>query len=211
MAIAYANSLDGVAASSFSYDAMATTNGLVIGMVRGGVGEADNKSATFGGVSMNKLGYLVLPTDRSLTVFWLVAPLSGSQTMAFSGGTINRSAASSYTGVKQTGQPEAGPTNTTQAVPTSSFSMSVTVGTANSWLIGSMSSVNQVNSAGTGTTVRINTNQTDLVDSGGALSTGSQSLVLTTPVADVWGGVIASFAPAVDAANSGFFLAASRR
>jgi len=204
MAIAFDTSLDGTTNASFSYTCTGS-NGLLIAWVRGGVGEADNKSATYNSVAMTKLGYGVQPTDRSITVFYLLGPATGAHTLAFSGGTINRTGAASYTGVRQSAQPEAGPTNTT-ASSGSSFTESVTVATSNSWLIGMMSCVNGTASAGANTTARVNSNSTCSVDTNGAQATGSRSMTLNSTLSDSYLGIIASFAPVTATTNSNMLM-----
>src|SRR3990167_4966147 len=98
---------------------------------------ADNAATavTYNSVAMTKINEVALGGGVAATQLWLLMnPASGANTVSvtITGGVSSISA--SYTGVLQTGQPDAQNTNTT----TSGTSLAVTVTTIadNDWLIG---------------------------------------------------------------------------
>lgn len=200
--IEFDNAVDGTTNASFSL----TNNGnFVVAWVRGGVGEGDNKSATYNGVPMTKLGYGVMSGDRSMTAFYLLAAPTGSNTVAFSGGTINRTGAASYFGV---GGLDAGPVSNT-ATSASSFSISATVVNANSWLIGELSAVTGTLAGASGDAIRVNSTDSCSVDSNGPVGSGSQALGITNGSSTNYAGSMGSFYPTGGAVSSGAFFGAA--
>ncbi|MEK9206858.1 MAG: hypothetical protein AAB922_00095, partial [Patescibacteria group bacterium] len=104
--------------------------------------------------------------------------------------------AASYTGSKQTGQPDAATTNTATSV--TSITTSVTVVASNCWLIMAFDNNAEVPTAGAGTTIRqAGSDASGLADSNGTVGTGSQSLVINTVGASNFATAIISLAPAI--------------
>jgi len=135
-----------------------------------------------------------------LYVYQWIAPATGSNTLSC---TINNNGetylfATSYTGAKQTGQPDGFSSN---ALSTgTSFTQSVTVTTANSWgwqlVIGDGGGL----AASTGSTLRgsILNGAVGVFDTNSVLAAGSNSMS-TTMSSGLRTGIIASFAPAATA------------
>lgn len=184
---------DGTTNASFGHTMTAVANGILFAVVRGGVAEADNKSATWGGVAMSKVAYVVIPSGKSLTMFSLINPSTGANTIAITGGTIDRTGAMSYCGVKQVAQPEASNTGTDTGA--TSLTISVTTTTAYDWLVGIFGGRTQPTGAGTNTHEIFSSGNNTAVDSGVArVSTGSNSLQAVLAASDV-AGIVCAIAP----------------
>jgi len=138
---------------------------------------------TYNGVAMTLISQGKGNSSGSTTngyLFYLSNPASGANNIVatFNSATgVSTITAASYTGVKQTGQPEADGTNSSAS--TTSLSVSATVTSPNSWLVGQSFSQNNM-SAGSGTIIRSSVSTTDsIIDSNGTVGTGSQSLTVT--------------------------------
>lgn len=156
---------------------------------------------TYNGVSMtfvSKVNSLGAAAGQRLYHYILIAPATGSNNIVVSssanlGGYIS---GVSYTGAKQTGQPDA---SNTQAVSSNTtLTTSVTTIADNCWLVG-YSYHNGTVVAGANTTLRggsVNVLQT--MDSGGDKTpAGSHGLTTTRSPADFISHVMASISPAV--------------
>lgn len=144
-----------------------------------------------------------IPSDRFTALWHLMAPSTGAHSVVatFTGGFIVASS-SSYSGVAQTGQPDA--SNTNSGTGTATLTVSVTTIADNCWLIGSLANAASSEGAGTGTTARQNPAGAGygLFDSNGPKSpAGSYSLQGTSPTTSVAGAVI-SISPYVAAASA---------
>lgn len=169
----------------------------------------DVTGVTYNGVSMTQVGkqQMQASNNRWVYLYQLVNPATGSNTITInaSGTTFLQGTATSYTGAKQTGQPDS--SNTGFANSSTSITISTTVVTSGSWLVMATGDNNGGESGGTGTTVRNSTNGNAISDSNGTVGTGSQSLQVTTAGSSNWAGIIASFAPVASATpNSNFFF-----
>jgi len=97
---------------------------------------ANSQTCTYNGVSMTLIGTGNNGGTLNTDVFYLVAPASGSNTLASSGtgSTYRALLAVAYSGAKQTGQPDA------SAFPAGSSGTSkttaITTVAANSWIVG---------------------------------------------------------------------------
>lgn len=111
-------------------------------------------SVTYNGVSMTKIFDINGVTNQEL--WYLINPTSGANTVTItysSSGTRKIGSASSYTGVKQTGQPEV-QTTPTRNPSTASLSQTITTSSNNSWVVmGGFSSASNL-APGTATTQR---------------------------------------------------------
>lgn len=154
---------------------------------------------TYNGVAMTQLQKQLMvgaAAGQYIYLYMLVNPASGANNVVVSsssglGGYIS---AVSYTGAKQTGQPNV--SNKQAVTSTTSLTTSVTTTLDNCWLTG-YAYHNGTVVAGTATTLRggsVNVLQT--MDSNGAKSpAGSYSLNTTKSPADFAGHVMAAFAP----------------
>lgn len=144
--------------------------------------------------------FLNVPESINYTyLYYLVAPSTGTHAIVCttSSSILQEGSSVSYTGAKQTGQPDS--TNTGGSGAATSFTLSTTVVATNCWLVGVLRDNGAGPSAGTGTTLRVTfgTFAAIQVDSNGTVGTGSQSLQATVGVAAAWSGIVASMA-AVD-------------
>jgi len=188
-----------------------TTGGSDRYLVIGCKHYADNDitGVTYNGVAMTQIrGYVAftggIEDANDQIVFGLVNPASGANTVSVSRATSAYDVcdAVSYEGVSQTGQPEATAENTISGTNTE-LTLTVTVATANSWLVAGCASNYNGDSftAGSGTTeVQENTflpGLHALFDSNGALGTGSQSLVCARGSgSNALAGIVLVLAPA---------------
>lgn len=180
---------------SWSHTCSGTDRGLFV--ITDASDTGGTSGVTYNGVAMTKIGSNFTLVDRILNLWYLANPASGANNISvtFTGGFM-RVAAASYTGMAQSGQPEAqGQTTNTST----SISQSVTVATANAWLIGIAGADGGSLSAGTNTTVRVSTGGSTIyaiIDSNGPQATGSRSLAATMSSGS--NGInIGSFAPVV--------------
>lgn len=144
------------------------------------------------------------------TLFYLVAPSTGTNaivvTLASSGYCYTNSA--SYTGAKQSGQPDA--TTSTFGV-TSPQTTTLTTTADNCWsVLGARDSTNGNTTASTNSVQReASTNGTQFYDNNGSITPpGSYSMTITFGVTSGTGMVMASFAPALTSTpkSSNFLL-----
>lgn len=206
MAIAFDNS---TASSSASYSHTCTGSNLIL-WVHVGSFTATTSSVTYNGVSMTKAVDSGLQDGAYNTLWYLINPATGSNTVAItvSGGSLWGSEAASYTGAKQSGQPDA----TNSAYQTSApLAVSVTTVADNCWVVGGGmdKSGSGVSSAGSGTTQRSQSNNSNAIYDNNAAKTPAGSVTLN--LADTAGGahlswVAASFAPALAATAKATFL-----
>jgi hypothetical protein len=158
---------------------------------------------TYNSVAMTRLNVIGPSVTSSLRsyLYYLLGPSTGANNVVVSLSSAENCyvAIGSYTGVKQTGFPDA--TNTGSATFSSAeLTVAVTTVLDNCWLVGSWYSGGSGCTAGAGTIVRRN-GDCSLLDSNGATTpAGSDSLKGTYGAgsSDV-GMIVASFAPAADA------------
>ena len=160
-------------------------------------------SVTYNGVAMTQIGKINNAGTDSTYLYYLIAPATGANdiVMTKSGTDLGYVIGSSYTGASQTGQPDASTTNTGATV--TSLTTSVTTVADNTWTVLMMKASDSTNSAGTGTTLRIDgpgNDQTGIYDSNGAITpAGSTSLQTTAGTNRSWAHIMASFSPATAA------------
>lgn len=161
---------------------------------------------TYAGVSMTLVDTIAIQSNVTQRMFYLLNPASGANDIVLSvtganGSTAKRLAAASYTGVKQSAQPDA----TTKTGPATSSTITGTLTTVadSCWLVASGHGNTSVG-AGTGTTQRAAQDSiTGVFDSNGAKSpAGSYSLQVTNGGADNGGIIVLSFAPTVETSVS---------
>lgn len=154
---------------------------------------------TYAGVSMTLHAKTPYTAGQELYMFYLYAPATGANNVVVSANTATNigSASASYTGVKQTGFPDAQVINTVLGGQTS-ITTTVTVATANSWLVGVYQNDVGDFTAGANTFIRSwdsgDQKALPLCDSNGAQATGSRSMTLTIGSANVV-GIMVSMSP----------------
>lgn len=176
-------------------------------------------------VSANTYNSVSLTATTSSTTgsFWktflnvLIAPSTGTHTFSFTASASDelRANCATYSGCKQTAQPDSFAENHSTGA-TTTLTWTTTVVTSNCWLV--LCNFIDPGSAGAGSgtfkrfsSSSVNTDVYDIFDSNGTVSTGSQSLIVTFPSSNVISGVVVSVAPVAAAVVvSGFFFAASR-
>lgn len=180
---------------------------LVVGLV----GDTDNgnddiTSVTYGGVAMTLAKKSASATGGTLRydyIYYLLNPASGANNVVINC-TNNHfllAVAADYTGVKQSGQPDATTTQTSGSAVTS-LTTSITTVADNCWavLLEQQDKTGATPTAGAGATRRTfgaSFNQPALFDSGGAITpAGSYSMTTNYGIADLITHVIASFSPA---------------
>lgn len=136
--------------------------------------------------------------DRYIYLWYLIAPATGANDIVVSSSAsqILKGAAASYTGVKQTGQPDSSAKN--KGASTNTFTATTTTVANNSWLVMVGKFQDTTISAGTDTTLRRNWNAPGdgaLFDSNATKSPGSNSLIANLSTNAEWGYVIASISP----------------
>ena len=138
-------------------------------------------------------------------MFYLAGPATGANNVVVNADTsiFIGGAASSYTGVKQTGNPEASAKNTGASVST--LSTSVTTLTTGAWTVMVNTNGGGTPTAGAGTTLYSNNaNGWGTFDSNASVSVGSNALVSNFTSSNA-GQIIISLAEAAAAQNNAFF------
>jgi len=207
MAIAFVGAADGGNATgtshTFSYTCGAGSDRLLFVSVVGGIigVDADDVTVTYNSTAMSKIGVVTTTINRFLSCFFLLNPSSGANNVVITAGASHflSGAAADYSGVAQSGQPDASATNVAGPAA-SSITGTVTTIADNCWTI--MGGYHNFDgndfTAGTGTTRRT----IDallfhaIFDSNAAITpAGSTSLQGLTTSSNL-GCVIASFSPA---------------
>lgn len=169
---------------------------------------------TYNGVAMTELGTTSYSTPTGVSyLFMLVNPASGANNVVVThSGSFTASVAASYTGAKQTDQPDAAAvTNTTGAGTATSLSTTITTVADNSWLVTSTATESgSALTAGAGAFLRQTGSNiaVALFDTNGAVTpAGVTSMTVDAASATEICMVTASFAPSVAAATSSNFFA----
>ncbi len=183
---------------TITYNHTCTGSNLILWV---GVVSGDNTMTgiTYNGVSLTQVGSSFQLGTEFLTLWYLIAPATGSNSLVITrSGTTNfmRGLSASYTGVQQSGQPDAHQDGTSG---TNSVTDSVTVVANNSWCI-ALGYANT--SASTNATSVISVNAVQLYDnqSFGDIPSGSFSMTITVGAGTV-AIRMASFAPAISSSS----------
>jgi len=193
---------------TFSHTCTGSDRILFVGMTDDSGGSSLITGITYNGVALTKIGGVQTSGDRWSTLWYLIAPATGANNVVVtaSSSSVLSGHAASYTGAKQTGQPDSNATNTISS--SSSFSLTTTTVADNSWLVGEyrVPTGNTV-SAGAGTVMRAGaTSGTGFADSNSVTTpAGSDSLAFTISGSWNWGGVVASIAPSTSTAYTETF------
>lgn len=200
MAIAFDAKVDqtftiGGTSLTFAHVVGSGSNRLLVVGIEGNLTTDNITGVTYAGVSMTLVAKFLSLNSRWEYMFYLLNPTSGSNNVVISSNaTTNIVAASaSYTGVKQSGQPDA--SSTADQLTGTNITGTVTVVAANSWLIAFGS--NQVTNsptAGANTTIRT-INARFMMDSNSDQAAGSRSMNYDIGSSGSANMTIASFAP----------------
>lgn len=155
--------------------------------------------ATYNGVAMTLLDKVTPPAsgERWLYLYYLINPDTGANNVVVSASSsiVIAGNSASYTGVNQSGQPDA--TNKGTASSTTSITRSLTTIADNCWtfMAGKASGGNVT--AGSGSTMRsTENNDLGIFDSNGAITpAGSTSMTMNSSITTVFSAVMASFSP----------------
>ena len=178
---------------------------LIVGTMNGFVTAS---GVTYNGVSMTKLADST-QVGQTMTLWYLINPATGTNNVvtSFTGTQDWQVLSASYTGVKQTGFPDA--SDATQTSSGSGITFNLTTVADNSWIF-SMIRGNLDGPATASTNVTDRSSGTRYFSAGdtNAAQTpaGSKSMAWTQPRAQTNWGIIASFAPFTTSAANGNFL-----
>lgn len=159
--------------------------------------EGSNISVTYAGVSMTSVSNTSSTDGQSTHLFYLLAPTTGANNVIIhcsSGNTPMGGTAASYTGVKQSGVPDA---SNTQSVSSTSATATLTTVADNCWAVMGVVAANAV-TASTGSNLVVKTNNTlAIFDTNGVLTPpGSKSMSVTNNNPNI-GAIMVSFAPLI--------------
>jgi hypothetical protein len=163
----------------------------------------NSASDLISGVTYNSVAMTLVDKQQGTStnysyLFYLINPATGANNVVVSASSSCAiySDAVSYTGAKQSAQPDSSGKGTSTGA---TLALSTTVVAANCWLVASGCDFDGVYDTGGLITLRGRSGASGIGDSDGVVATGSQSLTwTTTPTSNPTSGVIASFAPAVD-------------
>lgn len=208
------NNQNGATTLSLTGVSCGTTNGLVfafagdndLSFVITGISCADGALTFIENVSGG--------TRLHCSSWYKIGTTTATQTFTATSSTATdiQFAVSTYSGARQSAQPDAHNTSTSGSA--SSFSQSVTTVADNCWVMWALNWGNITGgalTAGANTTLRANDGAQGyaLADTNAPQTpAGSKTMSVSKTGNDLWGCCIASFAPAVATANSGFFRAA---
>lgn len=208
-AIAFDTSNQGNAVNttfSFTYTVTGSNTAMSASMAGGNANTFT--SAKYNNVSLSDVQTTISGSGNTLHASALAGPATGANsfTTTWGSSTDLRTEVSSYTGVKQTGQPSASSTTTNFASQASPFTQSITTVDDNSWIVWAFLVATAV-TASTNTTVR----QQELVAYGVGIAdtnsaqtpAGSKSMTLTYTAGNfVVGGIQMAWSPAAATATA---------
>jgi hypothetical protein len=218
MAIALDNSGQGNSTSqaagvafTFSYTVNSNANGILVIAIQTGDNAGSNhqspSAVSYGGQALTNTSASFLGAQCYMWVGYLLNPPTGSNTVSVtipstgSGSGASREIVycGSYTGVKQTGEPDS--TTNSNATSGSTFSTSITTAADNSWAIGLFfNNQGPAISASTGTTLRQSSTAigsgTLFGDSNGVIHPAGSYSMSVTGNSGFWDGSLISIAPA---------------
>ena len=190
------------------------TDRILIVLFGENTGTPSQSTVTYDGVSMTAFSTVSSPFANNKIGWYLINPASGANNIVATRTTTStaviRGVAASYTGAKQSGQPDA--QNTFNVASSTSGSAAITPVADNCWHIVTYNNDSSSTvSAGASTTRRqANTGDASMaiLDSNAPITAGvSNSLNFTTGVAVAHYGNTFSIAPSVAASASGNFFA----
>lgn len=155
-------------------------------------------SVTYGGNTMTQVqGYVFVSVTENLSLWYLKAPPSGSQTVTatWSNPLIGNLKIDTYTGVDQSNPLDS--SVQVNGTTSTSITLTITTGTDNSWLGGTVRSGSAL-SAGANTTIRTGSVYISCDTNSDQTPPGSHSMNLTQSN-DIIGGLALGFKPAATA------------
>lgn len=163
--------------------------------------DLSSATATYNSVSMTAINTQSnAGSGVFVRTFYLINPTTGSHTITVTDSGISLGGiAASYTGVKQSGQPDS--QNTGSSSSSNTLTMSTTVVLTNSWLVSFILGAGDTPSGGTGTTRRVLDSSgfgTAIGDSNAPKGTGSQSMTWNINNTGTNTGIIISVSPVPD-------------
>lgn len=172
---------------------------LFVGVV-GAVAVSNNiTGVTYNGVSLTLVNEIRVPSDRWVSLWYLINPATGSNNVVVSSSPSEyiQSDAITYSGAKQTGQPDASTTDSATSVTTRTTS--VTTVADNCWTVMMSDPNNGGGTAGTGTVKRTERSTTGqgLYDSNGPITPAGSTSLIVNFTSGNYACVMASIAPAV--------------
>lgn len=166
--------------------------------------EGTTASVTYNGTALTKISEQhTAATNNDISLWYLLNASSGTHNVVVTPSASNQvySWANSYTGVKQTGQPDSYVTDNYTSGTRQNETLTTTIVAQDSWamMVARVSGAASTLSAGTGSTQRgttVNDNQSGIYDSNGPLSTGSRSMTINgTSGSTTFGAIMVSFSP----------------
>lgn len=198
---------------TYSHTCTGSNLGLMVGVSSvTGPGSTYPTGVTYNGVSMTEIaGTRGAQGNTATTLFYLLAPATGAHnvvvTFAASAQIVSHSI--SWTGVKQSGQPDASNGNHGNAGTDSNVTFTTVASNAVMFAFTSQESNSQSVTANSPMTQRVQlttyTNQYTCSGDYIKASPGSQNLGFDTGFFNNWAISAASFAPATSGSNTGFF------
>lgn len=162
---------------------------------------------TYNGVAMTKIAGAQVPSDRQITMWYLVAPATGTNDVVVTSSTSQnlRFHSISYTGVDQTTPTDGSNTNTSSGT---SISTTITTTVDNCWMVmfAKDNSGGKTYTTSTGDTIRENTDAAGHVsaDTGGAITpAGSNTMTLDAGVSVNKGAIGMAISPATGGGGGG--------
>lgn len=177
---------------------------LIVGVSTQDAGGAA-AAVKYNGVAMTGIGHTA-EGDSVAAMYYLINPDTGAHDIEVTIGSLNfnRGFAASYTGCKQSGQPD---NSGTSHVTETNHSQALTPNLTNCWLVGMVRALVSSPSAGTGTTARATAVGQGIYDSNGIVPVGtSDSLNWTSVSNQVWLSILISLAATDSAPNSNFLI-----
>ncbi|HEX9061348.1 MAG TPA: hypothetical protein VF941_14305 [Clostridia bacterium] len=195
---------------TWSHTCTGSNLALFVGIRNQSSNSDDVTSVTYNGVAMTLIpGGKINNNGAYVYLYYLFAPATGTNTVSVSTSNAADTVTGfsvSYTGVKQSGMPDASNTATSA---TSSISASLTTVANNCWYIAiEGNNQNTISSTGGGLTLLDQTGGAGSADSNGSVAIGTYSPSFTLGGTSSSAMVVASFAPAPVVVSGGFFLAA---
>lgn len=186
---------------------------LIVGVSCGETGSDIVSGVTYNGVAMTRLLFATFAGGgRSNYLYGLVTPATGANNIVVSHSNLIyiHGNAVSYTGVKQSAQPDSTANGSASAT---SLSVSTTTVADNSWVVGIFSNTSANTSGHTGITPRSDNSSigVDIGDSNAPKTpAGLYTMTESAGASGSWGAVLASLSPSITnittAADNGSFI-----
>lgn len=164
---------------------------------------------TYNSVSLTNVNGVQIPSSRFMWIYYMVAPATGAHNVVVSASesVSLRSYAATYSGAKQSSQPD-GNNTTTGTNPNLTISNTITTTADNCWMIMYLNDDQGAitYSTSTGDTIRLNNDGGGMcfMDTGGPITPAGSNTMTLTGTNGSRGGLAVSFSPVV--ASTGNFL-----